>query len=309
MRAVIVGAVDSTAVALEEVAHASGWEVSALVTLPPELSRRHSDYRDLSPRARELGAEVIHAPDSNAPEIVDAVRAIEPAYVFVIGWSQICRSNFREAVGNRVLGFHPAPLPRLRGRGVIPWTILNQEPITASTLFQIDDGMDTGAVLAQKFFHVAPDETATTLVAKHLAALTGMLRDLLPALARGEAQAILQDERLATWAARRIPADGLLDWRRPAGDLWRLIRASTRPYPGAFTTSRGQRLTIFAAEPSDLGERYLGVPGQVIACAEGSFAVSCGDGRALRATDWGSADGAPPKLHARLGGASVPGSV
>jgi methionyl-tRNA formyltransferase len=229
--------------------------------------------------------------------------------VFVIGWSQICRSAFREAAGDRVIGFHPAPLPRLRGRGVIPWTILNQEPITAATLFRIDDGMDTGPILSQKFFHVAADETAATLVTKHLSALTEMLRELLPSLAQGESQAVPQDERFATWAARRTPADGLLDWRRPSTELWRLIRASSRPYPGAFTLSREQRLTIFAAEPIGMGERHLAVPGQVIACENGSFVVSCGDGGALRATDWESADGVPPKLHARLGVAAPTGAA
>src|SRR3546814_5174240 len=75
----------------------------------------------------------------------------------------------------------PAPLPRLRGRGVIPWTILANEPITAGTLFWIDDGADSGPILEQAFFHVAPDETAASLYARHMRALGEMMPRALAA--------------------------------------------------------------------------------------------------------------------------------
>src|SRR3546814_7519325 len=85
------------------------------------------------------GARVIHAADSNAPDVLEAVSALAPDYVFVIGWSQICKPAFRQAAGGQVIGYHPAPLPRLRGRAVIPWTILLDEKITASTLIRSED--------------------------------------------------------------------------------------------------------------------------------------------------------------------------
>ena len=77
-----------------------------------------------------------------------------------------------------MVGYHPAPLPRLRGRAVIPWTILLDEKITASSLFWIDEGVDSGPLLAQRFFHIAPDETAATLYARHMTALDAMLREV-----------------------------------------------------------------------------------------------------------------------------------
>src|SRR3546814_17829006 len=77
-----------------------------------------------------------------------------------MGWSQICGPAFRALFPDRAIGYHPAALPRLRGRAAIPWTILQQEPITAGTLFWIDAGTDTGDIADQQFFHVAPDETA-----------------------------------------------------------------------------------------------------------------------------------------------------
>src|SRR3546814_19688752 len=125
-------------------------------------------------------------------------------------------------------------------RGVIPWTILADEPITAGTLFWIDDGVDSGPILEQAFFHVAPDETAASLYARHMRALGEMMPRALAALATGSPPRLEQDEPYASWAATRPPADGRSDWRQNAIALARLIRATRRPYPGAWS-SKGEK--------------------------------------------------------------------
>ncbi len=301
MRAIIVGAVDSTRTALRTTVAANGWEVVALVTLPPALAARHSDFVDMAAEAAAAGARVIHAADSNAEDVVAAVAALAPDMVFVIGWSQICRPAFRAAAGGRVIGYHPAALPRLRGRGVLPWTILLGEPITAGTLFWIDDGVDTGDIAAQAYFHVGAEETVTSLYARHLTVLGEMLEGLLPQLAAGEAPRRVQDEGFATWAAKRVPGDGAIDWGRPAVEIARLVRAVGRPYPGAFTVARGERLVVWAAVARG-GEGYrAAMVGQVVAISPDGFDVRCGCGGLLRVFEWESASVRVPALHARLG--------
>jgi methionyl-tRNA formyltransferase len=306
MRAIIVGAVESTRVALSTVAAASGWSVEALITLPADQAARHSDFVDLSASAEASGARVIRTTDGNAPSVLDEIRALAPNCVLVIGWSQICKPAFLAAAGERAIGFHPAPLPRLRGRAVIPWTILLDEKITGSTLFWIDKGVDTGPILAQRFAHVAPDETAASLYAKHLAALTDLLAEALPKLADGTASRLPQDERYATWAAKRTAEDGLIDWTRPAAEVWRLVRAIGRPYPGAYTLARGRQLVIWRAMPWPLGGagRYIAGAGQIVASDTTGFAVRCGDGLDLWVQEFELADDGGTtrfRLHERLG--------
>lgn len=301
MRAVVVGAVQSTQATLRALAADPRWTVTAVVTLPPALANRHSDFVDLAVDARACGAKLIAAPNSNSPDVIAAVRATGADYAFVIGWSQICKPEFRAAFDGRVIGYHPAALPRLRGRAVIPWTILLDEKITGSTLFWIDDGVDSGPILAQRFFHVARDETAATLYARHIEALDDMLKEAIGALAEGRAPQRPQDERFATYAARRTDADGLIDWRAPARDVERLIRAVTRPYPGAFTYAAGERLTILSARLWPDGAHYAARPGQVVALRDSALAIACGDG-AILAEDWTLAAGTI-KNHVILGGA------
>ena len=301
MRAIVVGAVESTRVALAALGRSADWQVAAVLTLPLELATRHSDFVDLAPDAAAFGARLIAARDCNADDVLADLRALQADLCLVIGWSQICRPGFLAAVGGRAIGYHPAPLPRLRGRGVIPWTILLDEPISAASLFWIDDGVDSGPLAGQRYFHIAPLSTATTLYAQHMAALGELLDEVLPQLAAGTAPHRVQDDRCATWAARRTPADGVIDWSAPAGVTGRLIRAVTRPYPGATTHSSQGPLTIWQAEAWPEAARIHALPGQVIEAGEHGFGVACGCGGGLRITDW---EGAVPRLHTHLGGAA-----
>lgn len=302
MRALLIGAVEGTRVALDVIGSAPGWTLAAVATLPPELATRHSDFADLGPAAAQAGARLITVANGNAPAFIDQVRALEIDYAFVIGWSQICGPDFRDAVNGRVVGYHPAALPRLRGRAVIPWTILLDEKITASTLFRIDHGVDSGPIIAQKFFHVAPDETAGTLYAKHMRALRQILAEALPRLAAGDDAGEPQDHRLATWTARRRPEDGRIDWTRPADEVARLIRAVGRPYPGAWTRSGEAVITVWEAGPSFEGKRHHGRPGQVIAADPECIVLLCGDGEALRIVRYDVPLDFRVPVHSVLGG-------
>lgn len=301
MRAIVVGAVESTRTALRAIGDTPGWSVAAVITLPLELGSRHSDFVDLAEDAERLGARLIRTASSNASDVLEAIRSERADYVMVIGWSQICGPGFMDAAGGRVIGYHPAPLPRLRGRAAIPWTILLDEKITAASLFWIDEGVDTGPLLAQHFFHVAPDESAASLYRRHMEALSAVIADALPLLASGAPPRIEQDGRFATWAAKRTAADGRIDWSQPASEVWRLVRAVGRPYPGAFTAAGDDRLLIWDAELSPDGRLHAATPGQVVVCDDGGFVVSCGSGGALRVKQWETSSGRPPRLHSRLG--------
>ena len=115
LRAVIVGAVESTAVAIRAF-EGSGWDLALVVTLPPEKSARHSDYVDLQSDAEAVGARIFHTAQTNHPDTIAAIREARPDYIFVVGWSQICGPEFLNLTPGKVIGYHPAALPPFRGR-------------------------------------------------------------------------------------------------------------------------------------------------------------------------------------------------
>lgn len=298
-RAVLIGAVESTAIAVASIARA-GWALPLVVTLPRDRSGRHSDFVDLDDAAAGAGAALHYTAQTNHPDTLTAISAAQPDYIFVIGWSQICGPEFLDIAPGKVIGYHPAALPRLRGRAAIPWTILLDEKIAAGSLFSMDGGVDTGAIVDQQFFHIAPRETAATLYAKHMAALGRMLDRTLPMLSAGTAAPVAQDESCATYATRRVAADGLIDWRLPAVQIDRLIRAVGKPYPGAFTTVKNARMTIWESDIFNPSMPHHALPGQIIGFDGDHIVVQTGD-MPIVIKSWSWEVEGRPAMHSILG--------
>lgn len=303
MNTVFVGSVEGSLAGLRAVCEA-GHVPCLVVTLPPDLGHRHSDFADLAPLAAEYNIPVHFTANSNSPNTLMAIAQTEPDLIMVIGWSQLVGTDFRALPKLGCLGFHPADLPRLRGRAVIPWAILLGEREMGTSLFWIDEGTDTGKIAAKTRFSVDPDTiTARELYDRHIAALTDMLPDLLSRIDSGTVPRIPQDETGASFCARRRPEDGRINWTAPAAEICRLIRAVGPPYPGAFTEDAvGNRLVITAAHLTPREGYYIGLPGQVQQVDGRSFTVYCGDGRCLDIVDWSGAD--TPRIHTTLSGTS-----
>jgi methionyl-tRNA formyltransferase len=301
MRFAFIGAVEGSKHALGALI-AAGLVPDLVVTLPPEAASRHSDFADITTPAVAAGAHVFHATNINAAATLAAISAAEPDLCLVIGWSQICREPFRSIARIGNIGFHPAALPSLRGRAVIPWTILLGEVTTGSTLFWLDEGTDSGAILMQRIFPLATDETARTLYAKHTTNLEEMLPQAVELAGTGSPPRREQDHALATYCAKRTPEDGLIDWRQPAATVLRLIRAVGDPYPGAFTYSAGTRLTVDEAAPFPDSHRYIGLVGQVQTYTDAGFVVRCGDGECIEVRRWRCLPAGRPKIHSKLSG-------
>ena len=280
MRTALIGAVPGTAVALSAMARL-GHLPCGLVTLPLEKSSRHSDFVDLRPLAAEYGVQVIEAAQVNSPDCIRSLTSMELDYLFVIGWSQILSPSLLAIARSGTIGSHPSALPECRGRAVIPWTILMGKSTTGTSLLWLDEGMDTGDLVGTEMISVAPDETAATLLDKHLVALDQLMEKVLVQLSAGQRPATPQDHAQATYCAKRTADDGHLDWHQPADSVWRLIRAVGGPYPPAFTFWRDRKLLVHAADKIS-ESRYTGLPGQIQAHDQNGSLVLCGDGGVVR---------------------------
>lgn len=296
-RVVLIGAVDSTRVAFEALIEAQ-FALDLLITLPPDRSGMHSDYVDMKALADAHGVPVAATANVNSDTMIRQMQALRPDFIFVIGWSRLVGEALRSCATRGVLGFHPAPLPKGRGRSALAWTILLGMRETAGTLFWIDDGVDSGAIAAQSTFALSPRVDLPELYGQHIDALRSMFRDLLAQLKAGEMPAIVQDESQATYFALRRPEDGLIDWADSAHAIDRLVRAVTRPYPGAFTVHAGSQIMIWRGEPVDAPEWHAQV-GQVFLIKDGALYVRCGGDTSFRIDEYeilGGPEGRPTAL-------------
>jgi methionyl-tRNA formyltransferase len=299
MRIALVGAVEASNIALKAIIEA-GYAPTLVVTLPADSSARHSDFVDIGEQARAVGSLLHYTTDINAPDTLEALNLIRPDLTLVLGWSQVCRKPFRDIARHGTVGFHPAALPRFRGRAVIPWTILRGERVTGSTLFWLDDGVDSGPILIQRLFPVSADETARSLYDKHALNLAAMVVEAVALVETGKAPRIMQDDRQASYCAKRTPEDGLIDWNASAGAVQRLIRAVGDPYPGAYTWYRDDRIHIYRARRLENPDQFVGLVGQVQAHTERAFIVLCGGNECIEVLEWASSSGKRPPVHCKL---------
>ncbi|NHF73095.1 methionyl-tRNA formyltransferase [Paracoccus xiamenensis] len=287
MRTAFIGAVEGSAVALLSLCD-DGQEPDLVVTLPLEKAGSHSDFADLGPIAQAHGIALHRTARSDDAGLMQTLTELRPDLIMIIGWSQLVGAEMMALPRLGVLGFHPAPLPRMRGRAVIPWQILTGQRQGGATLFWIGEGVDDGPIAAQALFDIDPETiTARQLYDRSVSEMATMLPPLLRRIATGDVPATQQDHAQASLCARRRPEDGRIDWTRPAAEIERLIRAVGPPYPGATTTTmQGDDITITRARLHPRGDYFVGMPGQVQEISDDFVTVMCGDGQCLDLLAW-----------------------
>lgn len=234
---------------LEAVA-ANGGKFDLLITLPGDAARAKSGRVDVDEFCAREGIPLLKAPNINDPAVIERIRAARLDWLLIVGWSQIARRPVLEAARFGTLGMHPTLLPKGRGRASIPWAILKQLPETGVTLFKLDDGVDSGPIVAQARIPLAPDENATALYEKVSAVHAQLLVESWPLLLSGNLPFREQDHAQATTWPGRKPEDGNLASLRSVADAERLVRAVTQPYPGAFLDAPGGRVRVWRAKIS-----------------------------------------------------------
>lgn len=180
---------------------------------------------------------------------VDAVKAIQSHsldWLFIIGWSQIAGPEILSSTRRGVIGMHPTLLPVGRGRAAIPWAILRGLAETGVTMFQLDDGVDTGPIIAAEHLPLGINETATSLYERVANAHRTLIRLNWADFMADCVTALPQDEELASVWPGRSPEDGRISPEMTVTDVDRLVRATTRPYPGAFWVQEGRILRVWS---------------------------------------------------------------
>lgn len=276
-RIIFVGAVELSCVGLDELLR-QGVKPALVVTLHPDLDGRHSDFANLAKLAAAHDVPVQFVRNINESSLMQRLIDLKPDYMFVIGWSQLIKPELLFLPARGSIGFHFAKLPKNRGRAAVPWVILNRETETGVTLMQLDEGIDSGDIVAQRTITIAADERARTLYDKICAGLRDMMREVGNELKQGRSlRATPQDHAQATYLAKRTADDGWIDWTCSAEEIHRLIRAVGKPYPGAFTVYRGGKLTIWEARLLK-SFNHIGTTGQILARVDDAVVIQCGKG-------------------------------
>ncbi len=149
------------------------------------------------------------------------------------------------------LNVHASLLPKYRGAAPIQWAIANGETVTGVTIMQIDAGLDTGDMLLKRSVEIQPEETAPQLSARLARLGSELLLTAIEAIKDGSIRREKQNDAEASYAPILKKEDGRIDWTRRADEIYNRLRGFT-PWPGAYTSFRGQQLNLLRAKPAEV---------------------------------------------------------
>lgn len=251
-------------------------QVVGVVTQPDRPAGRGNQLKPPPVKiAAEAAAIPVYQPKSlRKEEQIALLREWQPDLIVVAAFGQILRPLVLNLPRLGCVNVHASLLPRWRGAAPIQHALLAGDEKTGVTLMQMDEGLDTGAMLAKVETPITAEDTAQTLHDRlaHLGAQ--LLADHWTELITGRLNPIPQTENLSTYAPMIQKEDGLLNWSEPAEALDRRLRAMT-PWPGAYTFWQGELVKILSATPHN--QPTAGVPGRVVEMGSG-VAVTTGEG-------------------------------
>ena len=253
----------------------AGHDIAAVYTRAPKPAGRGQQERrtPVHDLAAELGLAV-HTPRSlKSEEEATAFKALDLDAAVVVSYGHILPKRFLDAPVLGCINIHGSLLPRWRGAAPIHRAILAGDAETGVTTMRMDEGLDTGPMLLAESTPISAADTAET-VHDRLAALGArLIVSTLDGLMRNSIDAVAQPEEGVTYAHKLGKEEGVLDWRRPAAELERKVRAF-HPWPGTSFEANSERIKVLEASLTLAG----GAPGTVSLARDGFPVVTCGVG-------------------------------
>lgn len=228
----------------------SGIKISLAITLPDNIAIKKSGRVFLDNICKKNRIPLIKVPKINSKNVIKIIKKNKIDWLFIIGWSQIASKNLINAPKLGSIGAHPTLLPKGRGRAPIPWAILKNLKKTGVTLFKLDEGVDSGPIIKQQIIKINKKENATNLYQKIELAHVTLIKKFIPNLIKGGFKLKEQNESLSSYWPKRKPEDSEINLSGSVFKAERLIRAVTKPYPGAFYYKKEKKIIIWKAHIS-----------------------------------------------------------
>jgi methionyl-tRNA formyltransferase len=281
MRIVFCGTPEFAVPSLRRLAAEPGISVEAVITQPDRPRGRGQHVSGTPVKETALAANLhVYQPETiKSDSAQEFLKRVAPDAVVIIAYGQIIPARLLTLPRLGWINLHASLLPRYRGAAPIQWAIANGETTTGLTTMQIDAGMDTGPTLLQHELEIGPEETSPELAARMSEIGAGLIVDSLLRLDRGEISPLPQDNGKASYAAILKKEDGRIDWTSTAREIYNRMRGFA-PWPGAYTTFRGQTCHVWGRPQGDVIADVRITPGKIVPLTKGIHVV-CGEGTCL----------------------------
>jgi methionyl-tRNA formyltransferase len=266
---------------LDSIEHLSrqGFHFAAIATAPasPEYDATPTDFQRL---ARRLGCEYFLLTSSTLPrELTEVVESGGVKAAVSVNWQYVLPQAFLDLFPLGLLNLHLGNMPDYKGNATVNWAIINGTGEIHANVHKMSADLDSGDVIVRR--RIGIDDT--TYVGDDVAPATEMAPELfeqaLRILVQDPDAHVVRGNPQGLRCYPRLPQVGLIAWSQPAAEVARLVRASSRPYAGAFSHLADRRVVVWRAGISSL-TNFLAVPGHVLGAEPGTdfLRVACGEG-------------------------------
>jgi len=298
LRIVFAGTPEFALPALEALAR-SEHRIAGVLTQPDRPAGRGRALRAsaVKQRALQLGLPVAQPAQLKRDEDLTPLKEWQPELLVVVAYGLLLPPSVLALPRLGCLNIHASLLPRWRGAAPIQRAILAGDAATGVTIMQMDSGLDTGAMLAQRKVAIGPEMSSAELQSVLAPLGAELLIEVIGALLSGNAKATPQPATGVSYASKLDKRDALIDWQDSAAQIARQVRGCN-PWPVAHTLMHGEPLKIWQAQPLPSASEGPKPPGSVLGlradrvqvqCGEGSLAIErlqCAGKRAVTAKDF-----------------------
>jgi methionyl-tRNA formyltransferase len=233
-------------------------------------------YESVFNFARENGWNVMRGKGSD-PQTLAFIAAAKPDLLWITDFRYLISRAMIDLAVLGAINLHPSLLPKYRGRAPVNWAILKGETKLGLTGHFVDAGLDSGDIIEQVSYELREDQDVGDCLNILYPLYTSMTKKVLSYFQSGNVPRTPQDASRATVYPARKPEDGIIDWGQAARSTLNLVRAVAAPYPGAFTSVDGKKLTVWKARiVTEAGSNSR--PGEVIEVNGRETVVQCGAG-------------------------------
>ena len=215
------------------------------VYAPPDRPGGRTD--PLKDAAVSKGIDVFQPSTYKDDQVFDQYKELKPDLTVMAFVTDIIPARFFEVPTHGTINYHPSILPRHRGASAINWAVIMGDTQTGLSIFWPDGGIDTGLILLQKKIQIGPNDTTGSLYFNHLFPMgVDAILESIDLVKAGKAPKIPQDEAGATYEPPCDDRVAGIDWEKPAGELFNLVRGCD-PQPGAFALLNGEKVRFYGA--------------------------------------------------------------
>jgi len=271
MKVLFIGTVEFSLMALEKLV---ALNVDVIGVCSKKNSIYNNDYADLEPVCKSNGIPHVYVEDINAKENILWIKELKPDVIFCFGWSYLLKNELLTLSPMGVVGYHPAFLPKNRGRHPLIWALVLGLKKSASTFFFMAEGADDGDILDQEEFDIPYEYDARLLYKKIIDIAVTQIEAFVPLLENKTNNRIEQNHKLANTWRKRSKDDGKIDFRMSSYAIYNLVRGLTRPYVGAHIEYDGNDVVIWKVKEVECLENNI-EPGKVLKVDKNAMVVKC----------------------------------